>query len=646
MAIIGNSPCPACRDNGHDKTGDHLIQFEDGAFLCIRAHLHKDGKKYYAEGSGDVMRHILESEISGEVNYTPAQFKALVEAGKLNTDSLRQLALAGMSAKSRWLVANEDEREAMIATRNHHFNYFNLLKVRNLVSRGITGLTAKRFNTRVGVDPDSNQVTQHYYPVYNMNAEWIGAKCRTLPKNFGYDTLGYTFGDTMLFGQMASIEDFKSGGRKNKLLIVGGECDAMAAWQMLNDADTSGKYKYHVWSPVHGENALQDILIQREAIDQFSEIVLGLDNDPTGQKMNLQISRLFRGKCKFLVYPSGTKDANQCLLEGRATEFISSWFNPAEQITGGFVKSTGELAEKAKVMPEMGKQWPWKPLNKITIGIRENMLFVIGAGSGVGKTHFTKEVCFKLMEEDGEQIGVIYLEEPTIKTYRSYAGRYLGNKRIDVPPNDPDDPESYMVERDYTEEEANWAIDKLDELGLIYIADTGGDKSIDAVMKAIDEMVALGIRRIVIDNLTAITHPSAGTKVDAIDETMKTIGTYKDENPITIFLISHLKRVDGGGSSRKSHAEGGYVGEADFRGAGSITMWANYVLGIERNTQAETEYDKRITTIRCVKDRDFGIFTGHTVKLFGNPDTGALELLTNESGRGLQEAEEKFDDEF
>lgn len=636
MAIIGNSACPACRENGHDKTGDHLIQFDDGAYFCNRAHLHKDGKKYYAEGSGDVLKQLLESEINGETNYTPAQFKALEEAGKLNSPMARQLALSGMSAKNRWLVANEEERDAMVATRNHHHSYFNMLKIRNLVSRGITGITAKRFNVRAGVDPDTNQVAQHYYPVYNLNGEWIGAKCRTLPKDFKYDHLGYTFGDTMMFGQMASIEDFKSGGRKNKLLIVGGECDAMAAWQMLNDADTQNKYKYHVWSPVHGEKALEDILIQREAIDQFSEIILGMDGDAVGQQANLQISRLFRGKCKFLVYPSGTKDANQCLLEGRAAEFVAAWFNPVDKMVGGFAKSTSELAEKAKVMPAMGQQWPWQPLNKITIGIREHMLFVIGAGSGVGKTHFTKEVCFKLMEVDEEPVGVIYLEEPVLKTYRNFAGRYLVNKRIDLPPNDPDDPLSYMEERDYTEEEANWAIDKLDELGRLYIVDTGGDKSIEAVMKAVDELVALGITKIVIDNLTAITHPSAGTKVDAIDETMKTIGTYKDENPITIFLISHLRRVDGGSSQRKSHAEGGYVSEADFRGAGSITMWANYVLGIERNTQAETEYEKRITTIRCVKDRDFGLFTGKTVKLFGNEKTGRLELLTENSGADLQ----------
>ena len=646
MAIIGNSACPKCRENGHDKTGDHLIQFDDGAHYCGKVHLHKDGLKYYAEGSGDVMSRVLESEITGEVNYTVDQFKALERAGKLNDPDIRQLALSGMRAKHRWAVANEAERDAMIATRNHHRDYFNLLKVRNLVSRGITGLTAKRFNVRAGVDPETNQVTQHYYPVYNLNGEWVGAKCRTLPKNFAYDSLGHTFGDTMMFGQMASIEDFKENGRKVKLLIVGGECDAMAAWQMLSEYDKLGKYHYHVWSPVHGEQALQDIITQRDAINQFEEIILGLDNDAVGMQTNLQISRLFRGKCKFLVYPSGTKDANQCLVEGRSSEFIDAWFSPVDQMLGGFVKSTTELSEMAKVMPAMGQHWPWKPLNKITIGIRESMLFVIGAGSGVGKTHFTKEVCFSLMEQYSERVGVIYLEEPVIKTYRSYAGRYLPNKRIDLPPNDLDDPESYTKERDYTEEEANWAIDKLEELGLLYIADTKGDKSIEAVMKAVDEMVALGITKIVIDNLTAITHSKAGTKVEAIDETMKTIGTYKDENPITIFLISHLRRVDGSGSQRKSHAEGGYVSESDFRGAGSITMWANYVLGIERNTQAETEYEKRITTIRCVKDRDCGIYTGQTVKLFGNPDNGRLEVLTANSGATIEGASDGFDSEF
>ena len=34
--IIGDEPCPKCREKGRDKSGNHLIVFEDGGKHCNR----------------------------------------------------------------------------------------------------------------------------------------------------------------------------------------------------------------------------------------------------------------------------------------------------------------------------------------------------------------------------------------------------------------------------------------------------------------------------------------------------------------------------------------------------------------------------------------------------------------------------------
>ena len=34
--IIGDTACPQCRENGRDKTGNHLILFADGGAKCSR----------------------------------------------------------------------------------------------------------------------------------------------------------------------------------------------------------------------------------------------------------------------------------------------------------------------------------------------------------------------------------------------------------------------------------------------------------------------------------------------------------------------------------------------------------------------------------------------------------------------------------
>jgi twinkle protein len=36
LSIVGDEPCPQCVSNGHDKTGNHLINFEDGNKHCNR----------------------------------------------------------------------------------------------------------------------------------------------------------------------------------------------------------------------------------------------------------------------------------------------------------------------------------------------------------------------------------------------------------------------------------------------------------------------------------------------------------------------------------------------------------------------------------------------------------------------------------
>ena len=72
---------------------------------------------------------------------------------------------------------------------------------------------------------------------------------------------------------------------------------------------------------------------------------------------------------------------------------------------------------------------------------------------------------------------VIYLEEQAVKTVRSFAGNLI-NKDLTAPPctdkNDPD----YSESRDYTEQQANDAIDKLCDDGMIMIGDLEGRKDV------------------------------------------------------------------------------------------------------------------------------------------------------------------------
>ncbi|WP_459594884.1 DnaB-like helicase C-terminal domain-containing protein, partial [Enterobacter hormaechei] len=102
---------------------------------------------------------------------------------------------------------------------------------------------------------------------------------------------------------------------------------------------------------------------------------------------------------------------------------MDSWFNAksAEEVFGSQIKSISSMKDKLKAArPEPGLSWPWPELNKITLGIRKNQLFIIGAGSGVGKTEFLREVVKHLIEVHGESVGVISTEDPTVKVSRAF----------------------------------------------------------------------------------------------------------------------------------------------------------------------------------------------------------------------------------
>lgn len=631
MAIIGNEACPECQDKGHDRRGNHLMVFEDGGKFCNRAHFHENGKAYYLPADG--RSSVLDKDITGQIKYTPNQFKELVAEGKLDNPQTRDIALSGMRGEDRWHVSNEAEQEAMLKERGYDEEYYNTLSFKNLMSRHIRGDIAKFYGVKAGLGSDG-KVSRHYYPVFDIETgEWRGAKCRTLPKDFRYGQLGWTWGESLMFGQQTIDAVLDAGGRMDTLLLVGGECDAMAAQQMLRESRKGTKYEavpFHVWSPCRGEKAINDILNNRDAIGKFKRIITGFDNDEVGETLNKEIARLFPTKVYKMVYPAGIKDPNDCLMYGKSKEFVDGWFNPEECIFKGSVRPASAYRKKAKVQVEMGLSYPIPELNRVTFGIREYYLGVWGAGTGVGKTAWTKEVVHHLAYTHGVPVQVIYLEEPPERTVKSFAGK-LVNKDFTVPAiHDENDPD-YTEASDYTQEVLDDAVDRLCDDGLIFVGDLDGRKDADKVMEVMEEARMMGIKHFVVDNLTAFQHIVDGkvqTGAVAIDETMRRLGTFKDEHPVHIMLLSHLIKVHPS-SGRTPFNEGGEVLESDFRGAGSITFWANGVFSQVRNVKAPTLQEKSLTYIESIKNRDNGRCVGDKVYMRINEHTGHFVPVVN-----------------
>lgn len=640
MTVVMNLPCPECQKNGADKHGKYLMVFEDGGKLCIHTHNHDSKERYYVAPDGT--DPVFDREIDGKVQYSPEQFRKLESDGKLDSIFIRKLAMSGMRMKDRYEIMSDEERTQIEAEWLLDMEWFEQLKFKGLVDRAIHGLVAKLYNVRVGHD-EHGTINRHYYPVYSRETmEAVGAKARTLPKDFAFGHLGRRFGsDLAMFGMNTAKQVMDSGvfrkGKMGKLLVVGGECDAMAAQQMLlksfNKLETmqglkslDGLKLAHVWSPTRGETCLEEIVANREELDKYEEIVWAFDNDDVGNKLNLACARLFRQKSKFLEYPAGMKDANACLLNGKDKEFVDAWWQPVEARVKGKLKAASHYAEQAKNVTQMGLSYFCPALNPITFGVRLRYLAVWGAGTGVGKTELTTSHICKLMEQ-GKPVVAIYLENSPDEVLKMVASR-MANKDFMSPPYDPDNPDDeYSVARDYTWEELAATIDELVSSNLLFIPDLEGSKDVSVIMEVMEDALAMGYQYFVVDNLTAFEHHVDGkiqVGTSAIDETMKRIGTFKDERDVNIMLLTHLSRPEKG---RIPHELGGEVFITDFRGAGSISFWSNGAWSIERNTQAASIYDKCTTLIRNLKSRGVGHRVGNTVVIRKILETGEYEYL-------------------
>ncbi len=620
MGISKSKACPECRKNGHDKDGSHLLIFKDGNGYCSHGHWHTDGKPYFEKaGKG---KTVFQDDITGMIKYSQEEFGELYDAGKLKDEGVRQLALGGMKEQDKYAVMFEEERLEMENNWDLEVAHFKSLPTKNLVSRGIKGEIAKLYNVRVGLDK-KGKVARHYYPAYEHGTSKLqGAKCRNLPKNFMTGRLGRVWGKTKLFGQNTMKEVSASKARKDILLIVGGECDAMAAQQMLHESRAGTQWEnqwFHVWSVMKGESGVQELVDNLKDIRKFKKVIFCFDNDKAGIALTKKACRLIREKAVVLVLPDGCNDPNQCLDEDRETEFVDAWWK-AERPQVSQIKTVGDLYKEATVEVEMGLSFPWHTLTEWTFGIRPHNMYTIGGGSGTGKTENAKEIIAHLVDYHKRMVGVIFMEEKASFTLRVLAGKWI-NKKLHLPKNHhPKGHPDWDKGRDYSTEQANAALKNLESKGRLLIAECNGDTGIDNIIALTEELRAMGCTEIFIDNLTTITHDEMLSDVKGIDKSMKRLGTYMQEEPVSIFLLSHLAKPD---SNRTPFEAGGAVRQSDFRGSQSIAFWSTFMFAVERNTEGNEE-EKTITTLRCVKDRLTGMSTGKTVQLYGNTKTGRL----------------------
>jgi len=464
-----------------------------------------------------------------------------------------------------------------------------------LSDRYISQQTAEKYRVK-SIFNSQGVITQHLYPYYIHN-ELTATKIRTI-KDKDFIWKGSSTG-TGLFGQNL----FKEGGKY--ITITEGECDAMAAYELLGS-------KWAVVSIKHGApSAVTNIKENLEYIESFDNVVICFDSDKEGQQAAVKVARILKpGKAKILTLPTGFKDANEMLIKKEYEKFVRSWWDAKVYTPSGIIR----VSEKEKDFLHREKKdsvpYPWKGLNEKLYGLRQGELVTLTGGTGLGKSSITREIEHWLVNKTNDNVGIIALEEDWKRTVDGILS-IEANARLYID----------HIREEYKEDTLIEMYQKVFSEDNVFVHAHFGTNDIDEIFSKLRYLIiGCDCKWIVIDHLQMLVSSlTEGDERRSIDNIMTRVRSIVEETGAGIILVSHLRRVSGD----KGHENGVMVNLSHLRGSHSIAQLSDCVIALERNQQSKDDLESRTTKLRILKSRYTGD-VGMATALVYNKTTGRL----------------------
>jgi|TARA_R110002020_G_scaffold449155_2_gene662153 twinkle protein len=469
-----------------------------------------------------------------------------------------------------------------------------------LHDRGISLTTAKKYGVRSVVN-SKNEVSRHFYPYYNGSEE-VAYKTRFVSDK-GFTASG-PISECGLFGQH-TVGD--KGGKY--ITITEGECDAMAAYELLGS-------KWPVVSVKNGaQGAEKDVKSQIEFLEKFDNIVICFDADKPGQEAAKKVARLLKpNKAKIMVMPDGHKDANDMLRKNQHGSYVNSWWNAKTYTPSGVMNVSENKDKYHNRVKKKAIPYPWEGLNKKLEGLRTGELVLVAGGTGLGKTAVTRELEHWLIKQTEDNIGIVALEEDWTRTVDGILS-IEANAKLHID----------RIREEHSREELDILFDDLfidnENNDRVWIHAHFGSNDIDGIFSKLRYMiVGCECKWVVIDHLHMMVSATLeGDERRSIDSIMTRLRSLAEETGAGLILVSHLRRIDG----NKGHEKGAETDLSHLRGSQSIAQLSDCVITLERNQQADDPVVASTTRVRILKSRytgDVGIAT----YLQYDKDTGRL----------------------
>ena len=585
--LLGKYSCPECLSNDnllvyvkHNETGDEYLDGSCRTPSC---------KSFWTE------QELKDAGVLDE-NFVAPKTKPVVKT-----------------------AITKDEYKALIARSNH-----DTTQPDGSLYRGIRSDVAKFYNVLFERNSEG-WINKVYYPETKSTfkgecGSLRGYKTRVLPKDFSKPNIGITGVSSDFYGR----NSFKDYGGGKYVVIVGGEEDCLAAYQMLRDYQVQKKQDDYdpipVVSVTSGEGSLaKQCAEQYNWLDQFENIIVCMDNDDAGRKATQEALKVLPEDKARVMYCS-LKDPSLMLQEGKQKQFLSNfWDAKTEQEAG--VNSIIDamegvqdylLAPKIPLPPQLAKIQ-----EAMRGGIRStgSIINIIGKTS-IGKTLFSdmllyfwryysplKPVIFSIERTKEE----LLIDMFSIHLKQNLTWFSDGHEAVD-----------YLNQPEIAELCEDFIMDEFGEPSMFVIDERRGN--VDALKKQIERAVKqYNSKLVIIDVLTDVLR---SLPLNEQDDFMLWEKQMKKEG-IVFINVCHTRKDQAG--TQKPKDENGEetfkrVDEYDIHGTSSIPQSADYNIVLNRNKNASDPIEKNTTYVDLPKAR--GGTTSHNVlELYYDPIT-------------------------
>lgn len=390
------------------------------------------------------------------------------------------------------------------------------VKYRYLSHRGISAKTFEFYKAKVKLVDDEPHSIGFVYPNNSVKTRSF-----TIPKK----ERGHfkTQGD-MSNAPCYGLDLFEEGSKKG-IIIVEGEYDALAAYEMLQG-------EYAVISIKSSASAAKDVQRDYKKINSFDKIYFCFDNDEPGQAALAACVNIFDFNKVYQIKMEKYKDANDYLNNNDSELFKTIVEGAGKYSPSSIISTFGDIKKTlGKKGAEKIAEYPFEQVQNSLGGLYKGEFVLIKGKEGIGKTEVCRAICHKALSESKVKIATIFLEEDEGTTVKGVATYQLEMPamRDDSGLSDDDIMNAYIK-----------AVNGDDSRLYIHSHVSGDDES--EIVENIRFLVKVaGCELIFLDNLTMLNSGREGDSDERlrIDRIIRRLRNLVNELKFCLVLIAH-----------------------------------------------------------------------------------------------------------